>query len=76
MVDVRGDVLRPPHGTIPAAVKATKNHKMSSFKCNENIHKKKLTMTLTLLTGNDRKLSFSKNKVTSIKKIKLTNFLL
>ena len=21
MVDVRGDVLRPPHGTIPAAVK-------------------------------------------------------
>ena len=22
MVDVRGDVLRPPHGTTPAAVKA------------------------------------------------------
>ena len=27
MVDVRGDVLRPPHDTTPAAVKANKNHK-------------------------------------------------
>ena len=26
MVDVRGDVLRPPHGTTPAAVKSNKNH--------------------------------------------------
>ena len=40
MVDVRGDVLRPPHCTTPAAVKANKNKKMSSFKSNENIHKK------------------------------------
>ena len=24
MVDVRGDVLRPPHGTTPAAVNANK----------------------------------------------------
>ena len=24
MVDVRGDVLRPPHGTTPAAVKSNK----------------------------------------------------
>ena len=24
MVDVRGDVLRPPHGTTPAAVKTVK----------------------------------------------------
>ena len=39
MVDVRGDVLRPPHGTTPAAVKAKKNSKMSSFKSYENIHK-------------------------------------
>ena len=38
MDDVRGDVLRPPHCTTPAAVKANKN-KMSSFKSNENIHK-------------------------------------
>ena len=27
MVDVREDVLRPPHGTTPAAVKANKNKK-------------------------------------------------
>ena len=40
MVDVRGDVLRPPHCTTPAAVKANKNKKMSSFKSNENIYKK------------------------------------
>ena len=38
MVDVRGDVLRPSHLTTPAAVKA--NKKMSSFKSNENIHKR------------------------------------
>ena len=25
MVDVRGDVLRPPHYTTPAAVKSNKN---------------------------------------------------
>ena len=25
MVDVRGDVLRPPHGTTPAAVKKCEN---------------------------------------------------
>ena len=40
MVDVRGDVLRPPHCTTPAAVKADKNKKISAFKSNENIHKK------------------------------------
>ena len=34
-----GDVLRPPHGTTPAAVKANKI-KENSFKSNENIHKK------------------------------------
>ena len=28
MVDVRGDVLRPPHGTTLAAVKANKNTKI------------------------------------------------
>ena len=41
MVDVHGDILRPPHCTTPAAVKANKNKKRSSFKSNENIHKKK-----------------------------------
>ena len=40
MVDVRGDVLRPPHGTTPAAVKTNKIQKLSSFKSNENIHKR------------------------------------
>ena len=40
MVDVRGDVLRPPHGTTPAAVKSNKKSEMRSFKSNENIHKK------------------------------------
>ena len=39
MVDVRGNVLRRPHGTTPAAVKANKIKKLSSFKSNENIHK-------------------------------------
>ena len=40
MIDVCGDVLRPPHCTTPAAVKANKKQKMNSFKSNENIHKK------------------------------------
>ena len=40
MVNVRGDVLRPPHGTTPAAVKANKIQKLSSFKSNENIQKR------------------------------------
>ena len=37
MVDARGDVLRPPHCTTPDA---NKIKKMSTFKSNENIHKK------------------------------------
>ena len=45
MVDVRGDVLRPPHGTTPAAVKANKIQKFSSFKSNENIHREKMGHT-------------------------------
>ena len=36
MVDVRGDVLRPPHGTTPAAVKSNIKSEMRSFKSNEN----------------------------------------
>ena len=40
MVDVRGDVLWPPHGTTPAAVKSNIKPEMRSFKSNENIHKK------------------------------------
>ena len=37
MVDVRGDVLRPPLGTTPAAVKSNIKPEMRSFKSNENI---------------------------------------
>ena len=40
MVDVQGNILRPAHCTTPAAMMANKNKKMSSFKSNENIHKK------------------------------------
>ena len=40
MVDVRGDVLRPPHGTTSAAVKSNIKSEMRSFKSNENIYKK------------------------------------
>ena len=40
MVDVRGDVLWPPHGTTPAAVKSNIKSEMRSFKSNGNIHKK------------------------------------
>ena len=37
MVYVRGDVLRPPHGTTPAAVTSNIKSEMRSFKSNENI---------------------------------------
>ena len=40
MVDVQGEVLRPPPGTTPAAVKSNIKSEMRSFKSNENIHKK------------------------------------
>ena len=42
MVDVRGDVLRPPHCTTQAAVKSNKNKntKVRFFKSNEHIRKK------------------------------------
>ena len=53
MVDVRGDVLRPPHGTTPAAVKSNIKSETRSFKSNENIHKKEggvINPTKKLLT--------------------------
>ena len=40
MVDVQEDVLRPPHGTTPAAVKSNIKSEMRSSKSNENIRKK------------------------------------
>ena len=39
MDDVRGDFLRPPHGTSPAAVIANKI-KLRSFKSSEYINEK------------------------------------
>ena len=53
MVDVRGDVLRPPHGTTSAAMKANKIIKMSSFKSNANIHKKEDGSYYVVLANKD-----------------------
>ena len=41
MVDVRGDVLRPPHGTTPAAVKSNIKSEMRSLSL-QNIYPQKL----------------------------------
>ena len=38
MVDVRGDVLRPPHGTTPAAVKSNIKSETGSFKSEQRKH--------------------------------------
>ena len=42
MVDVRGNVLRPPHGTPPAAVKSNKNQKCDPLRAMKTFtfHKK------------------------------------
>ena len=40
MIDARVDVLWLPHYATPAALKANKNKKISSFKSNETIHRK------------------------------------
>ena len=39
MVDVRRDVLRPPHCTTPATVNANKIQEVRSFKSCEHIRK-------------------------------------
>ena len=46
MVDVRGDVLRPPHGTTPAAVKAQAQHLLGTV----GELKRSLPRTLALLS--------------------------
>ena len=38
MVDVRGDVLRPPHGTTPDAVNSNKSICASLVKFHQLIH--------------------------------------
>ena len=45
MDDVRGDFLRPPHGTTPAAEMANKKIKLRSFKSSEHINEKKMGHT-------------------------------
>ena len=42
MVDVRGDVLRPPHGTTPAAVNANKIQKWVPLRAMKTFIKKKM----------------------------------
>ena len=45
MVDVRGDVLRSPHGTTPAAVKANKIQKSIPLKAMKTFIRKKMGHT-------------------------------
>ena len=42
MVDVRGYVLRPPHCTTPAAVKANKNQKWVPLRAMKTFIRKKM----------------------------------
>ena len=46
MVDVRGDVLRPPHCTKPAAVKANKNKKRVPLRAMKTFTRKKMGHTM------------------------------
>ena len=46
MVDVRGDVLRPPHGTTPAAVKANKIQKFVPLRAMKTFIRKKMGHTM------------------------------
>ena len=45
MVDVRGDVLRPPHGTTPAAVKSNKNQKCDPLRAMKAFIRRKVGHT-------------------------------
>ena len=42
MVDVRGDVLQPPHGTTPAAVKSNIKSEMRSLRAMQTFIRKKV----------------------------------
>ena len=46
MVDVRGDVLRPPHCTTTAAVKANKNKKFVLLRAMKRFKRKKMGHTM------------------------------
>ena len=45
MVDVRGDVLRPPHGTTQAVVKTNKNQNRVPLRAMKTFIKKKIGHT-------------------------------
>ena len=45
MVDVRGDVLRPPHGTTLAAVKSNKNQKRDPLRAMKTFIRRKVGHT-------------------------------
>ena len=45
MVDVRGDVLRLPHGTTPAAVKLNKNQKCDPLRAMKTFIRRKVGHT-------------------------------
>ena len=45
MVDVRGDVLRPPHCTTPAAVKANTNRTRVHLRAMKTFIRKKIGHT-------------------------------
>ena len=45
MVDVRGDVLRPPHGTTPAAVNANKIQKSVPLRAMKTFIRRKMGHT-------------------------------
>ena len=46
MVDVRGDVLRPPHCTTPAPVKANENNKVVPLRAMKAFIRKKMGYTM------------------------------
>ena len=45
MVDVRGDVLRPPHGTTPAAVKSNESQKYDPLRAMKTFIRRKVGHT-------------------------------
>ena len=49
MVDVRGDVLRPPHGTTPAAVTSNKNQKQPLYRVKQDHDVSHMTFLVLIL---------------------------
>ena len=48
MVDVRGDVLRPPHGTTPAAVKSNENQKWDPLRAMKTFIRRKVGIHINI----------------------------